>query len=208
MGVYIPWFNALDDQDRIHALIEQVGSAELITVGADGFPLATLLPVLWPGDRLVFHMARANPHWRAIEPGSPALAVVSGPAAYISPTWYESKAEHGRVVPTWNYLAVQFRGRATVHTDPAWLRTAVTELTDRHERPRPHPWSVEDAPERYIDGQLRAIVGIEVAIESVEAKAKLSQNRSEQDRAGVVAGLRADGGPRGLEVAAAMETPR
>jgi transcriptional regulator len=153
-------------------------------------------------------MARANGHWRAIEPGAPALAVVTGPEAYISPGWYASKAEHGRVVPTWNYSAVQFTGRVDVHTDPAWLLDAVTRLTDAHERSRSAPWSVDDAPAQYVEKQLRAIVGIEFAIERVEAKAKLSQNRDDADFAGVVAGLRREGAGREHAVADSMAALR
>ena len=203
--MYVPHFNALDDADEIRALVTAVGSAQLVTVGDDGYPLATLLPVIWDDRRLVFHFARANAHWRSIEPGSPGLAVVTGPEAYVSPAWYAAKAEHGRVVPTWNYSAVQFRGRVTVHDDADWLREAVTRLTDLHESARAEPWAVSDAPAPYVDKQLRAIVGVELVIESVEAKAKLSQNRSEQDRAGVVHGLREEGGGREVSVADAME---
>ena len=197
-GVYVPHFNALDDADEIRALVATVGSAQLVTAGPDGYPAATLLPVVWDeaGGRLVLHMARANPHWKAIEPGTAALAVVSGPEAYVSPAWYATKAEHGKVVPTWNYSAVHFTGRVTARHDPAWLREAVTLLTGVHEGRRAaaghEAWSVGDAPETYVEGQLRAIVGLELVVERVEAKAKLSQNRSEADRAGVVAGLRSE----------------
>jgi transcriptional regulator len=207
--MYVPRFNALEDAEGLHALVATVGTAQLVTVGADGYPLVTLLPVIWDsrpeGDRLVFHMARANEHWRAIEPGSPAVAVVTGPEAYVSPAWYASKAEHGRVVPTWNYSAVEFRGRVEVHEDPAWLREAVTRLTDLHEQRRAQPWAVTDAPETYVEKQLRAIVGVELSIESVAGKAKLSQNRSPQDRDGVIAGLRLEGSGREADVANAME---
>ncbi len=203
--MYVPHFNALDDAEEIRALVAAVGSAQLVTVGPDGYPLSTLLPVIWDDERLVFHLARANAHWRAIEPGSPGLAVVTGPEAYVSPAWYASKDEHGRVVPTWNYSAVQLRGRVTVHDDAGWLREAVTRLTDLHESERPEPWSVADAPASYVEKQLRAIVGVELVIESVEAKAKLSQNKSEEDRAGVVDGLRHEGGGREGDVANAME---
>jgi transcriptional regulator len=207
--MYVPRFNALEDAEGLHALVATVGTAQLVTVGADGYPLVTLLPVIWDsrpeGDRLVFHMARANEHWRAIEPGSPAVAVVTGPEAYVSPAWYASKAEHGRVVPTWNYSAVEFRGRVEVHEDPAWLREAVTRLTDLHEQRRAQPWAVTDAPETYVEKQLRAIVGVELGIESVAGKAKLSQNRSPQDRDGVIAGLRHEGSGREADVANAME---
>ncbi|MDX6324827.1 MAG: transcriptional regulator [Nocardioidaceae bacterium] len=202
--MYVPPFNAMDDAE-LRSIVDAVGSAELITVGDDGFPVATRLPVLWHKDRLVLHMAFANPHWRGITDGAPALAVVTGPEAYISPSWYAAKDEHGRVVPTWNYSAVHFTGLATVHRDPEWLRTAVTELTDLHEGRRPAPWAVTDAPETYVEQQLKAIVGVELAIQTVEGKAKRSQNRSDADRTGVVAGLREDGGARDLAMADQME---
>ena len=203
--MYVPRYNAMDDADEIRDLVTTVGSAELVTVGSDDFPNATLLPVIWDGDRLVFHMARANPHWKTIKAGGAALAIVTGAQAYISPSWYPSKAEHGRVVPTWNYSAVHFTGRVQIHHDAAWLRHAVTQLTDLHERYRQRPWSVADAPERYIEKQLRAIVGIEMTIDKVEAKAKLSQNRSEEDRTGVIEGLRREGGSRERELSSNMD---
>jgi transcriptional regulator len=206
--VYVPRFNAMDDADEIRRLVSSVGSAQLVTVGADGYPAATLLPVLWDDDRLVLHMARANQQWTGIEPGAPALAVVTGPEAYVSPAWYASKVQHGRVVPTWNYSAVQFTGRVEVHTDPEWLLDAVTRLTDAHERSRSDSWSVTDAPERYVEKQLRAIVGIEFAIERVEGKAKLSQNKDDADFAGVVAGLRREGSTRERAVAESMAALR
>jgi transcriptional regulator len=174
-------------------MVASVGSAELITVGDGGFPLATLLPILWEGHTVTAHMARANPHWRHIGSWAPALLVVTGPQAYVSPSWYASKAEHGRVVPTWNYSAVHLTGRAQIHEDGEWLRAAVDGLVERHEAHRPRPWRSSDAPEKYIRGLLRAIVGIEVSIERVEAKAKLSQNRSDRDREGVVRGLEHEG---------------
>jgi transcriptional regulator len=203
--MYVPRFNAMDDPDEIRDLVRAIGSAELVTVGLDGFPSATLLPVIWDGERLVFHMARANPHWTTIQAGTPALAIVTGPQAYISPSWYRSKAEHGRVVPTWNYSAVHFTGRVKTHHDSGWLLDAVTQLTDLHERHRERPWSVADAPETYIEKQLRAIVGIEMAIDKVEGKAKLSQNRSEEDRSGVIEGLHHEGGSREHELSRSMD---
>jgi transcriptional regulator len=187
--VYVPHFNALDDESTIRRMVADVGSAQLITTGADGYPLASLLPVLWHGDTVVAHLARANPHWKAIGTDQPALIVVTGPQAYISPTWYAAKTEHGKVVPTWNYSVVQLTGRATVHDDVDWLRGAVDELVEHHEGHRESPWRSSDAPESYLRGQLRAIVGLELTVERVEAKAKLSQNRSDADRAGVVEGL-------------------
>jgi transcriptional regulator len=193
--VYIPHFNVMAEPD-IHAFVAAMGSAEIVTVGADGVPLATLLPILWSedGQRVIAHMARANPHWQAIEPDQPCLAIVAGPQAYISPSWYAAKAEHGRVVPTWNYSSVHLTGTITVHDDPEWARNAVTRLTDRHEQRRAEPWAVTDAPETYVDKNLKAIVGLEMRVTKVEAKAKLSQNRSDADQAGVVAGLAAEGG--------------
>lgn len=197
---YVPRFNQMPD-DEVRGFVAAVGTAQLVTVAADGSPDATFLPVLWRGDRLVGHVARANPHWKAVVDGSAALAVVTGPDAYVSPSFYASKREHGKVVPTWNYSAVHLRGPVRVVDDAAWLRELVGALTDHHESGRDEPWAVEDAPATYVDKQLRAIVGIEMVVESVEAKAKLSQNRSEEDRAGVVAGLA--GGP-GEAVAEAM----
>jgi transcriptional regulator len=203
--MYVPHVNALDDEALIRRMVTDIGSAQLITPGDDGFPLATLLPVVWVGDTVRAHMARANPHWRQIGPGPPTLLVVSGPQAYVSPSWYASKAEHGRVVPTWNYSAVHLTGRAHVHEDADWLRRAVDELVARHEDPRPAPWRTADAPEQYIRGQLRAIVGVEVRIERVQGKAKLSQNRSDADRQGVIDGLRQERAPDAALVAAQMD---
>ena len=201
--MYIPHFNTMDEPDVRH-LVAAAGSAELVTVGPEGYPSSTLLPVVWDGERLILHMARANPHWKSIEPGAPALAIVTGPQAYVSPAWYPSKDEHGRVVPTWNYTAVHFTGRVEVHQDAGWLLDAVTHLTTLNEQRRDDPWSVTDAPERYIEKQLRAIVGVDFSIENVEGKAKLSQNRSAEDHAGVVDGLRREGGNREHEVAELM----
>jgi transcriptional regulator len=196
--LYVPRFNLMDPDD-VRPFVHAVGTAQLVTVGEDGTPDATFLPVLWEGDRLVGHLARANAHWRRIVDGSPALAIVTGADTYVSPSWYATKAEHGRVVPTWNYSVVHLRGPVTVHDDPEWVRGLVTRLTDRHEQPRAEPWAVTDAPADYVDKNLRPIVGIELVVASVEAKAKLSQNRSDEDRAGVATGLVADGrDPDGL----------
>ena len=158
-----------------------------------------------PGlGRLLGHIAIANDQWKAALPGAQALAIVRGPQAYISPSWYESKARHGRVVPTWNYEAVHLTGTIAFHTDPEWLRAFVTRLTRLHEGGREHPWAVTDAPPEYIDGQLRAIVGVELTIAAIEAKQKLSQNRSDLDRAGVVTGLRDQPDPGSAAIADLM----
>ena len=196
--LYVPRFNVMEPDD-VRPFVEAVATAQLVTVGDDGLPDATFLPVLWEGDRLVGHLARANAHWRRIITDSPALAIVTGPDTYVSPSWYATKTEHGKVVPTWNYSVVHLRGRIVVHDDPDWVRALVTRLTHRHEDEREEPWHVTDAPEDYIVKNLRPIVGVELLVESVEAKAKLSQNRSDEDRAGVAEGLRADGtDPHGL----------
>ena len=196
--LYVPRFNVMDP-DAVRPFVATVATAQLVTVGADGLPDATFLPVLWDGDCLVGHLARANAHWRRIVDGSPALAIVTGPDTYVSPSWYAAKAEHGKVVPTWNYSVVHLRGTIAVHDDPAWVRSLVTRLTDHHEQPREEPWAVSDAPEDYIAKNLRPIVGVELVVTGVEAKAKLSQNRSVEDRAGVARGLAADGrDPSGL----------
>jgi transcriptional regulator len=189
--VYVPRHFAVEDLEEIRALVRDVHVGQLVTVGTDGTPDASLLPVLWEGDEVVVHLARANEHWRRIVDGSPGLLVVTGPDAYITPRWYASKREHGRVVPTWNYSAVHLSGPVTVHDDPEWLREAVTRLTDHHEgrTADSERWHVDDAPPRFVDGQLRAIVGVSMAVTGVEAKAKLSQNRSVDDQAGVVEGL-------------------
>ncbi|MFC8503728.1 FMN-binding negative transcriptional regulator [Pedococcus sp. NPDC057267] len=204
--MYAPAFNRVDDEDAARLMVARAGAGELVTVGADGYPVATLLPVLWRGDRVLGHLARANPHWRQIGTDSPGLLVVEGPQAYVSPGWYASKAEHGRVVPTWNYTTVHLTGRVRVHDDVGCLRDLVTALTEEHEHARARPWAVSDAPEAYVDGQLRGIVAVELVVERVEAKAKLSQNRSEQDRAGVVEGLRAEGTPGATQVADLMQS--
>lgn len=203
----MPRFNIMHEPE-VGAFLRAHPVAHLVTVGADGVPDATLLPILIDNDggrdRVVAHFARANNHWRRIVNGSPALFVVAGPDAYISPSWYASKAEHGRVVPTWNYSAVHLSGPVTIYDDVDWVRTAVTRLTERHEGERAKPWAVSDAPATYVSGQLRAVVGIEMTIVKVEAKAKLSQNRSDEDRYGVIAGLREESGPPGARQASAV----
>ena len=201
--MYVPAFSAIDD-DEARAIVADIGSGWLVTGSADGPPTATLMPVLWRDDRVVAHMARANPHWREIVDGTPGLLIVGGPEAYISPSWYASKAEHGRVVPTWNYLAVHLSGSVTIRPESEWVRALVTDLTEHHERDRVDRWHVTDAPDEFIDAQLKAIVGVEMLVERVEGKAKLSQNRTDADRRGVVAGLGAEDGRDAAVIAVAM----
>jgi len=190
--VYVPaHFAARPDQ--LHDLLGTGGLVDLVSLGADGL-ICTPLPMLYvpatdgPGV-LQGHLARNNPHWSSLVAGSESLAIGHGVQDYVSPAWYASKAEHGRVVPTWNYVTVHVYGRLVVHDDVDWLRQLVTRLTEHHEQRTGTGWQVSDAPPAFIDGQLKAIVGIELVISRVEAKAKLSQNRSAADRAGVVAGL-------------------
>ncbi|MFI5508546.1 FMN-binding negative transcriptional regulator [Mycobacterium sp. NPDC051804] len=203
--MYVPSFNRIDDDGEIRRFVASARSAEFVTVDPDGVPVATLLPIMWSDDIVVAHIARANPQWKAITRDSPALLICSGPQAYVSPSWYAAKAEHGRVVPTWNYSAVHLSGTVRVHEDREWLRDVVTRLTGVHEDTRDEPWQVSDAPAQYIHGQLGGIVGLEITVTRVEGKAKLSQNRSEADRRGVVAGLLSEEDHEAADVAAAMQ---
>ena len=191
--------------DVLQALVRRHPFGLLVTQSADG-PVANGIPFLLDPDgagglgTLRGHVARANPVWRDTPSDVPSLVVFQGPDAYVSPSWYPSKAEHGKVVPTWNYVMVQARGRLRAIDDPDWLLKFVTRLTERHETPRSAPWAVSDAPADYVQSILRGIVGIEVELTALTGKWKVTQNRPAADRAGVVDGLRAEGG----EVARAL----
>ncbi|OUC50556.1 transcriptional regulator [Eggerthia catenaformis] len=150
------------------------------------------------------HLARANPQWRDLQNGSEALVIFAGAEAYISPAFYPAKAEHGKVVPTWNYLAVHAYGKAEVFTDAERLLNVVSALTDRHEGNRSQPWKVSDAPADYIESMLNAIVGFALPIERLIGKRKLSQNRSPADIAGVREGLAASSDVRDQTLARFM----
>ena len=206
-NVYTPPAFREDDPDTLRSLIAGARLALLACNGAGGAPLLTHLPLLLEGDVLLGHVARANEHWRALAEAGRAVAVFSGPDAYVSPGWYASKAEHGRVVPTWNYVAVHVEGAVEVFEDAAALRDAVSRLTQRHEAARDAPWAVDDAPPDFVAAQLRGIVGIRLRIERITGKRKLSQNRPEADRAGVLAALGESEDPRDREVSAAMAKP-
>lgn len=199
MTMYIPPKFALSEADA-RAALARAGFAHLVTHTGDGM-LVTPLPLLYDRGRhsLIGHVARANPHWQAV--GADSVAIFSGPQAYVSPSFYATKQETGKVVPTWNYELLAVHGRLVAHDDPAWLRDLVTRLTDRHEQGRAEPWQVTDAPETYVRSQLRGIVGVELTITSVEAKRKMSQNQPERNRAGVVAGLKASASSADHEVA-------
>lgn len=194
--------------DAIHNLLTRPAAANLVTMTPGGL-LATMVPFVYDpsiGEHgaLQGHLARNNPQGSEPATGE-SLVILQGADAYISPSWYASKAEHGRVVPTWNYSTAHVYGRLAIHDDPAWLGNHVRQLTDLHEAGSERPWSVDDAPERYVAGQLRAIVGIELLITRIEAKTKLSQNRPDCDIDGVVAGLGALGQ---AEAAADVERAR
>lgn len=181
-----------DDLPSLRAAMREARLANLVTATADGL-MATPLPLFLdesegPYGVLYGHLARANPQWRAAPLGE-AMAIFMGPDAYISPSWYATKQEHGKVVPTWNYVTVHAYGPAEFFEDAARLREAVTRLTDLHERPRAEPWSVDDAPEPFVAAQLRGIVGVRMPILRLEGKRKMSQNRDARDRAGVAANL-------------------
>jgi transcriptional regulator len=186
-----------DDLDTHHALIRAHPLGLLITVGA-GSIVANAVPFLIDRDGTPFgtlraHVARANPQWQEIGAGAEALVVFQGAESYITPSWYRTKAETGKVVPTWNYAVVQARGTARAVEDAAWLRAQIEALTAQQEGRRAEPWHVADAPEPFVAAQVRAIVGIEIPVRAIEGKWKVSQNRPEADRDGVARGLTGEG---------------
>jgi len=186
-----------NDQRTLAAFVDAHPLAVLVAMGPSGL-VANHIPLLRladPAGRMLLHghVARANDFWKTTPAGSSILAIFGGPDRYISPAWYPTKAETGEVVPTWNYLVAHAHGRITFTQDTAWLRTLVESLTNRHEHGRPAPWKVTDAPAAYVDRNLEAIVGFEIVVEKLEGKFKASQNRTERERAGVIAGLAADG---------------
>lgn len=197
--MYVPTLFAIEDHDNIRAFVAAHPSAEFISVDDSGQPHSTLMPCYWdhtpstdaPYGRLVMHMSKANKQWGFTANGARVLAVVAGPQAYVSPTNYATKAETHKVVPTWNYTSVHLSGTAEISHDPELLLDIITKLTQQHEQSRNEPWAVSDAPADFIASQINGIVAVIVNIDRVEAKAKLSQNRSEADRAGVVADLAA-----------------
>ncbi len=183
--MYVPPAHRVDDA-AAWTVVADAGVGVFITPSPEGL-LSAVAPVLVAPDRatLASHVARANPWWRAVEPGAEVLVLFLAASAYVSPTYYPSRVDQPAVVPTWNYVAAEVRGRATIHEDPDWLRAQVNAVTDHFEAGRDPRWWVGDAPEEYIERQLRAIVGVEVAVTSIEGKSKLSQNRPEVDQVSV-----------------------
>ena len=199
--MYTPPAFREDDPDILAAIMAAARLSLLVSNGADGAPLITHLPLQYFPGVVVGHMARANPHWRGLERG---VAVFQGVEGYVSPSSYPSKAEHHRVVPTWNYEAVHAHGAIEVVQDAGRLREIVGGLTDAHEKGRARPWSVDDAPAEFVAGQLKGIVGVVLTVERMIGKRKLSQNRSAADAAGAAGDLAARGDARDRAVAAAM----
>ncbi|MBB1250686.1 FMN-binding negative transcriptional regulator [Rhizobium sp. G21] len=192
--MYTPPAFVVDDPAEIRRMMASCRLANFVTATAEG-PMATSLPMFLDEDEgddgvRYAHLARPNPQWKTPTIG-PGLAIFMGADAYVTPSWYASKAEHGKVVPTWNYESVQASGPVEFFDDAERLLDVVTRLTRRREKDRAEPWAVSDAPETYIAGQLRGIVGLRMPIERLEGKRKMSQNRSEADRDGVRQGLSA-----------------
>jgi len=203
--MYLPKDFKEERVPAMHEAIRQARLGTLVTLGPDGME-ASHIPMLVdpepaPFGMLKGHIARANPQWRRATAGVQALAIFLGPDAYITPAWYETKRQSGKVVPTWNYVAIHAYGALSFYEDADRLLALVTELTETHEAGRAQPWAVSDAPKDFIAGMLKAIVGFELPIARLEGKWKMSQNRPAADRAGTIAGLTAEGGEKDAAVA-------
>jgi transcriptional regulator len=203
--MYQPLPHRQEQLEAQHALIGSHPLGLLISHGAAGLEANSIPFLIDPQasklGTLQAHMARANGQWRGLSAASDVLVIFQGGDHYITPGWYETKRETGKVVPTWNYVMVQARGRPRVIEDAGWLRAQIEALTNRHERARAKPWAVGDAPDDFIAMQIKAIVGVEIEITDIAGKWKASQNRPAADRAGVIAGLEALGDEASLEMA-------
>ena len=203
--MYQPLPHRQEQLEAQHALIRSHPLGLLISHGAEGLQANSIPFLIDPKasrlGTLQAHMARANGQWRALDAANDVLVIFQGADQYITPSWYETKRETGKVVPTWNYVMVQARGRPRVIEDAAWLRAQIAALTKKNESARPAPWAVGDAPEAFIAMQIKAIVGVEIEITDIAGKWKVSQNRPVADRAGVVAGLEALGDEAAHEMA-------
>jgi transcriptional regulator len=211
--VYIPPHFNEERVDVLHQLIREHGLATLVTYGSSGL-IASHVPLVLdtstidaaaPYGTLRGHLSRANQQWRDYSADVPALAIFAGSQHYITPSWYPAKAEHGKVVPTWNYIVVHAYGRLETYDDRESLLANVEALTTQHEASRPEPWKVSDAPASYIDAQLKGIIGISLRIDRLEGKWKVSQNRSAADQASVAAALHEAGTDTSLAMARTME---
>lgn len=210
--MYLPRAFAETDPAAIQEFVRQHPLATLVTVGDEGL-CADHIPLILCEDGtgrrfLRGHVARANPVWSSIEARPDVLAVFQDAGRYITPSWYATKAQTGKVVPTWNYAAVHATGKATAIHDPAWLHALLSRLTDVHEASRPVPWQLSDAPPDYVAAQLKAIVGIEIDVVRFAGKWKMSQNRAGHDIDGVVQGLRGAGDPASLSMADEVDRRR
>lgn len=214
--MYIPKHFEISDLDEISRFVSHARAADLVTVSPTGLPVATLMPCVWDTSdvdesnygSLVMHMARANQQWKSIDTGTPGLAIVHGPQAYVSPSNYEGKLTDHKVVPTWNYQSVHLSGTVEISEDVELLRHIVSSLTDFHEAGRTTPWSVREADPKYFDAQLRGIVAVILRVSKVEAKYKLSQNRSTKDRETVIADLASSSHSGDREIATEMKKSR
>jgi transcriptional regulator len=192
--MYTPSYFRVADTADVHAMMRAQPFAILVTHASEGIT-ATHLPTVLKVDadcplgRIECHLARPNPQWKTLASDIDALMIFQGPEAYIRPGWYPSKAEHGKVVPTWNYAAVHAYGHLETVEDKDWLLAHVSELSDQQEAPYVAPWSTADAPANFLDALVRGIVGLKLTIRRLEGKSKMSQNRPAADRAGVVEGL-------------------
>ncbi|MER6434435.1 FMN-binding negative transcriptional regulator [Streptomyces sp900105245] len=195
------------NEAAVHELLTHHGASDLVTMTKQGL-VATLLPFEYDptaGEHgaLIGHMARANDQWSLPVLGE-AMVIVRGPEAYVTPSWYPTKAEHHRAVPTWNYVTAHVYGQLVVHDDPVWIENQIRRMTDRHEAGYTEPWSVDQAPAKFIEGQLRAVVGVELVISRIEAKFKLSQNQPAKNVDGVIRGLESRSEVHDAAVAAAV----
>jgi transcriptional regulator len=205
--MYLPEVFHETNYAAIVALISRYPLATLVTLQG-GRIVADHIPFLIDaeGKTLRAHVARANSLWRTFDPSSDALAIFSGVEHYVTPSWYPSKLEAGKVVPTWNYEVAHIYGRMRAIDDEHWVRSLVRDLTNRHETGRPNAWALEDAPAEFIAAQLKAVVGIEISVSHIECKRKFSQNRKAADRAGVIAGLLTEGDEDAQAMAKAMSS--
>lgn len=208
MAMYVPRQFREERRDVLARAVRSIQLATLVTPSADGLQVSHVPTVLKEAEdggwTLSSHVARPNPHWTLAEDSVASVAVFQGPQAYVSPSWYATKREHGKVVPTWNYIAVHAHGALEAVEDQAWLLDHLNDLTNANEAGREHPWEVADAPADYVQGLTRAIVGLRLSVSMVEGAWKMIQHRSQGDRLGTICGLEAD--PHGQEVVEIMRT--